>query len=115
GCTALFLLFLRIAAIRRWARNSERAAESAVAAPTSVLRPRGKTASNRRIRTHALPVIEIKQHRRTLRRGQQQLFESSQRARADHIALIGRDQISVGALIDKNVEVVEPEIGHHFL
>ena len=33
--------------------------------------------------------------------------------RTDHVALIRSDEIPIGALVDINVEVVEPEVGHH--
>ena len=33
----------------------------------------------------------------------------------DHILLVVRQQQSLGTFADENVEVIEPEIGHHFL
>ena len=35
--------------------------------------------------------------------------------RTDRIALVAGQQIAVGALVDEHVEVVEPEVGHHFV
>ncbi len=68
-----------------------------------------------RIRPDAQPVIEIEHHCRALRGRHQQVLEFSQHVRADGVALIAGEQISVGALVDEHVEVVEPEVGHHFV
>ena len=35
--------------------------------------------------------------------------------RSDHVALILRNQIPVGALVEIDIEVIEPEIGENFL
>ena len=61
-----------------------------------------------------LPVIEIEQHGRALRRGEEQVFEMTEHMRADHVALVGGDHVAVRAFIEKDVEVVVPEIGQHF-
>src|SRR5258707_11901812 len=65
-----------------------------------------------RIRPHALPVVQVEQHGRALRRAYQQVFEFSQHVRTDHITLVSRDHVPVRAFADKNVEVVVPEVGH---
>ena len=65
------------------------------------------------VRSHAQPVVEIEQHRRTLRGRDQQVFEFAESARADHVLLVVGEQHAVGAFVDEDVEVVEPEIGHH--
>ena len=68
-----------------------------------------------RVGTHALPVVQVPQHRRTLCRGQQQVAERSQRPWTNHVALIRRHQIPLRALAEKHVEVIEPEVGHYLL
>ena len=35
--------------------------------------------------------------------------------RADHIALVFRKQIAICAFVDEHVEVIEPEVRHHFV
>jgi len=64
---------------------------------------------------HALPVVQVEEHGRTLGCGHQQVFKPAQDVRADHVALVRRDHVTVGAFVDENVEVVVPEIGHHFV
>src|ERR1700724_375552 len=67
-----------------------------------------------RIRSNTEPVVEIEHHRGTLRRGYQQVFEFSEYVWTNRIALVAGQQKAVSALVDENVEVVEPEVGHHF-
>src|SRR5205823_8062392 len=67
------------------------------------------------VRSHAQPIVQIEQHRRTLRSRDQQVLKFSQRMRANHVPLIAGQQVAVGALADEYVEVVEPKVGHHFL
>ena len=43
------------------------------------------------------------------------IFKLAQSVRTNHVALVAGDQVAVGAFADEHVEVVEPEIGHHFL
>ena len=50
-----------------------------------------------------------------LRRRQQQIAEFAERMRANGVAFVGRGVDLVGFLIEEDVEVVEPEVGHHFL
>ena len=59
----------------------------------------------------ALPVVQIEQHCRALRRRQQQVLKLSQHVRTNDIPFVRGNQVVVRALPDKNVEVVEPEIG----
>ena len=61
----------------------------------------------------ALEIIKIKEHRRTFGGRKQKIFELSEGTRAEDVALVGGDEVTVGALVDKHIEVVEPEIGHH--
>ena len=64
-----------------------------------------------RVRVRARRVIEIEKHRRALRGGFEQIAEFSEHVRADRVALV-RDQVpAVRILVDKNIEMVEPEIG----
>ena len=68
-----------------------------------------------RVRPDAQPVVEIEQHRRALRGRHQQVFELPQHMRADRVALVAGHQVTVGSLVDEHVEVVEPEVRHHFV
>ena len=82
--------------------------------PTSV-RPCRKSQRLRRIRPHAHKIVQIEQHRRTLRRRHQQILELAERMRTNHIALIAGHQHSVESLFHEHIEVVEPEVGHHLI
>jgi hypothetical protein len=62
-----------------------------------------------------LPVVEIKQHRRMMRGRAQQRAELAHRMRPDGGLLEGAGPDVVEALAGKDVEVIEPEGGHHFL
>src|SRR5215469_11219194 len=70
---------------------------------------------NIRVRADIQPGVEIEEHRRTLSRGDEQSLELSQRVRADNVALIACEQVTVGSFTYENVKVVEPEVGHHLL
>ena len=61
---------------------------------------------------NALPVVEIEQHGRALRRSFQQIAELAEHVRTNRIALIRGRQNPIRALVHVHVEVVEPEIGH---
>ena len=61
------------------------------------------------------PIVQEKQHRRTLRRGFEQIAEFPHRMRANRVALVRSDQPAVGALGGKDIEVVVPEVHHHFV
>ena len=62
------------------------------------------------VRVRARGIIQIKQHRRTLRRGFQQIAEFPEHVRADRVPFV-RDHVpAVQILIDENIEVIEPEI-----
>ena len=61
------------------------------------------------------PVVEIHHHGRRLGRGQQQVAKLAQRMRANRIALVGGGVPLVGILGHEDVEVIEPEVGHHLL
>ena len=63
------------------------------------------------VRGRRLPVVEIEQHGGTLRGGQQQILKAAQHVRADRVAFITGDQISVPVFIQIDVEVVVPKIG----
>src|SRR6266700_4544101 len=91
--------------------------ETSSASVSSTTVPRVAPQSKRliRIRSNAQPVIKIKEHGRALRSGHQQIFKLSERVRTNHVALIARDQVTIRAFAYEHVEVVEPEIGHHFL
>ena len=69
----------------------------------------------RGVGTHGFPVIEVEQHGRALGGGLQEVFELAEDVRADDVALVFGDQVAVGALVEVDVEVVEPEIGEDFV
>src|SRR5713226_6480595 len=60
-------------------------------------------------------IVQIDKHRRALRSCHEEIFEFSEDVRANRIHLICGGEPSISVLGPKNVEVVEPEIGHHFL
>src|SRR5215469_1249834 len=70
---------------------------------------------NIRVRADTQPVVEIEEHRWTLSRGDEEILELSHRVRADDVALIACEQVTVGSFSYENVKVVEPEVGHHLL
>jgi len=61
------------------------------------------------------PVIQVEQHRGTFRCGAKQVAKFPHGVRANRVALVFRDEPAVGALGCENIEVVVPEIHHHFL
>jgi hypothetical protein len=64
-------------------------------------------------RRRRLGVIEVDQHRRALGGGLEEAAEAAEGLRADGVALVGEEigaDLGVGR---RDVEVVEPEIGHH--
>jgi hypothetical protein len=69
----------------------------------------------RGVRIDALPVVEVKEHRRTPGDGAKQITEPAQRVRPDHVALVFGEVFPRRALAGEDVEVIEPEVGHHFL
>src|ERR1700733_10284918 len=77
--------------------------------------PCGDALRLHRVRSHAHPVVEIKEHRWTFRGRHQQIFELSQSMRADRLLLVVCKQEALGTFADENIEVIEPEVGHHFL
>ena len=62
-----------------------------------------------------MPVVEIEEHRRALRGGAEQVAELAEHVRPDRVALVLGEQEAVAALARVDVEVVEPEVGQHFL
>src|SRR5271166_1909717 len=75
------------------------------------LTPYGNSARRFGVRAFTLPVVKIEQHGRALGGRDQEVLELAKHVRPDHIALVCGYQVVVGALADKNVEVVEPKIG----
>src|SRR5207247_7910299 len=64
---------------------------------------------------HALPVVEVEQHRRALRRRDQQVRESAQGMRPDRRLDVRRRQKPVGALRQEDVEVIDTEVDHYLV
>ena len=65
--------------------------------------------------SHALPVVQIEEHRRALRHGAEQIAEPAEDVRPDRVALVLRQVGAHRALAGEDVEVVEPEVDEHFL
>src|SRR5205823_14100403 len=64
---------------------------------------------------HAARVVEIEQHRWTLRDCFEQVAEFSKRVRSNDVALVLDEVVRFGRSLRRvYVEVIEPEIGHHF-
>ena len=76
----------------------------------------GCALSSLRVWTDAGFVIEIVHHGGTGGYGAQQVFKLAERARTNHFAFIGSDlPWRQAGLTDIDIEVIEPEVGHHFL
>ena len=69
----------------------------------------------RTIRVGAHPVIQIEQHRRTLRRRIDQISEPAEHVRTDRFTLVLGEHEPIAAFPRVDVEVIEPEIDEHFL
>ena len=64
----------------------------------------------------ALPVVEIEEHRRTVRDRAEQIAELAQRARTNDVAIVRREKEPLLlALVGEHREVILPEIHHHFV
>ena len=63
---------------------------------------------------HALRIVQIEEHGGTFRRRDQEVLEPAQRVGTDRFLYIGRHQEAVGTLADEDIEVIRPEIDHHF-
>ena len=62
----------------------------------------------------ALRIVEIKEHRGAFSRRDEQIFEFAERPRPDGFFYIRRQQKPIGALAYKDVEMIRPEVDHHF-
>src|SRR6185312_6377860 len=63
----------------------------------------------------ARPVVEIEEHRWTLRGADEQITKFPQRVWTDHVALVAGRVVLVSVFVEEDVEVIEQEIGHHLL
>src|SRR4030095_10726033 len=68
-----------------------------------------------RLGIDALPVVEIKEHGRALRRRAEQIAELAEHVRTDRVALVLGEVLLRRPLAREDIEVVETEIGEHFL
>ena len=66
-------------------------------------------------RRHTLRIVEIEHHGGTFGSRDKQLVETPQRARPDRFLYIRRQQKAIGALADKYVEMIRPEIDHYLM
>ena len=70
----------------------------------------------KRIGADAAGVVEIEQHGWTVRGGFEEVFEFAERERADDVPFEADEVVGhLAVLVQEDVEVIEPEIGHHFL
>src|ERR1700730_6704929 len=60
-------------------------------------------------------VVEVDQHRRVLRCGEQQVTETAERKGTDRLLLIVADPHIIQPLAGEHIEMVEPEIDHDLL
>jgi hypothetical protein len=60
-------------------------------------------------------VVEIEKHGRRLCGREQQLFERAPDARADRVALVARHEKTIERFAGEDIEVIHPEIDHHFV
>src|SRR5580693_1965836 len=67
------------------------------------------------VRSDAQPVIKIKQHGWTLCGRDQQVLKLAEGMRANDVAFVAGEQVVLRALANEYVEVIKPEVGHHFL
>ena len=112
------LLPRRVRVLRRARRRRHREprADSRVAS-----RPAEEPGAGPRLRPHlvgvgirALPVVEIEEHRGALGRRAEQIAELAEDVRPDRVALVLGEVLLRRSLTGEHVEVIEPEIGHHF-
>jgi hypothetical protein len=75
----------------------------------------GGHTSDRSVWTDAEPIIQIKQHRRTLRRSEEEIAKFTEGLRPNGIAIVGRCQPTIGSFGGKNIEMVVPEVDHDFV
>ena len=69
----------------------------------------------RPVRIRAHPVVQIEEHRGALRRGLEQIAELAEDVRPDRFALVLGEHEAIGPLLRVDIEMIEPEIGQHFL
>jgi len=74
---------------------------------------RGQAPRNIGVRTQK--IVEVKKHRRALRRGGHQIAKLPKRMGLNHVAFVRGEVPLHFAFPCKNVEMVEPEIVHHLL
>ena len=72
--------------------------------------PRGALRQNR-IRANGSLIVQIQEHRRMARRGEQQIREAAEDPRPDCLALEAAGEPQYRRLIDRNREVIGPKIG----
>ena len=68
-----------------------------------------------RVGTHALKIVEVEKHRRTFSGRFQQIREFAHRVWANRVAIVRSQQPAIRAFAGEHIEVVGPEIDHHFL
>ncbi len=68
-----------------------------------------------RVGADGLPVVQIEEHGGALGCSFEQVLELAEHVGTDHVAFVFGDEVAVRALIEIDIEVVEPEIGEHFI
>jgi hypothetical protein len=64
---------------------------------------------------HTLPVVQVVEHRRTLGDRTEQFAERAHGVRTDRLRVVLRDEIARAILAREDVEVILPEVDHHFV
>jgi len=72
-------------------------------------------AGHHEVGARAEPVVEVEEHRGMTRGGQHEVAEPPERVRPDRLPLVGRQHPAHRPLLPVDVEVIEPEVHHHFL
>jgi hypothetical protein len=70
---------------------------------------------HRRVGIGAQPIVQIKEHRRTLGSGEQEIFESAESMRPNGVPVVSGGQPTIGSFRGENIEVVAPKIHHDFI
>src|SRR5690349_7138936 len=108
-------VLLRVATIDSERVQLHQLARVVLVDTASLLLLRPETTGSAGVRSNALKVVEVEQHRRTLRRRFEQIGELRQRVGTNRVAIVRSQQPAIGALVSEDVEVVGPEVDHYFL
>ena len=115
GARHLGDVVLRVAAVDAERVQFQQFAPVVLVQPGRTSRHRSRRVEVRPVRVGTHPVVQIEEHGGAFRRGAEQLAEVPEDVRADRLAFILGQQKPCRALLRVDVEVVEPEVGQHFV